>query len=442
MRINCGVVFACFLASVAQAQFLVPDQQYRCPPSDGVCKSTHKPSAFEVGLSDHNHHPYTINYVEYTDKGTLWAPQELMDAVNQVTTVVNDHSEHPLIVLYVHGWQNNASDSSGDVVKFRGFMSRLADDYPVSPSGKQPQVVGVYLAWRGLTFTVEPFKHIVSYWPRRQVAKDVGRTGIYDGINQIGTAVNADQEGRKNTFFILAGHSFGARVLENAIDGLDRNKKPRGMLSTYFDSIHHAALQARDHKSALSEKELHALPNMPADLVVYVNAATSSAKSIQRSREIRDDCREMQGHPICNADPFYIAFTSTNDLATGLIMPIANLVFPDLVSDKLHLISAANTPWLHTHRAPEVGCPPGSLCFEIAGTSGPPAQYYLPRITEKIQVPSIGSDAFWIFNVHSNLVNGHGDVWNPNVENMIAAILKNNGHFAAVRQAAALAVSP
>ena len=63
MRIYCGVVFACVLASVAQAQFLVPDQQYRCPPSDGVCKSTHKLSAFEVGLSDNNHHPYTINYV-------------------------------------------------------------------------------------------------------------------------------------------------------------------------------------------------------------------------------------------------------------------------------------------------------------------------------------------------------------------------------------------
>ena len=314
---------------------------------------------------------------EYTDKGTLWAPQELTDAVNQVTTVVNDQSEHPLIVLYVHGWQNNASDLSGDVVKFRGFMSRLADDYPVGPAGKQPQVVGVYLAWRGLTFTVEPFKHIVSYWPRRQVAKNVGRTGIYDGINQIGTAVNANNEGRKNTFFILAGHSFGARVLENAIDGLDANKNPHGLLSTYFDSIHHAALQVRDRKSALSERELHALPNMPADLVVYVNAATSSAKSIQRYRQIRDDCRELQAYPVCNADPFYIAFTSTNDLATGLILPIANLVFPDLVSDKLHLISAANTPWLHTHRAPEVGCPPGSLCFEIAGKSGPPTQYYL-----------------------------------------------------------------
>jgi hypothetical protein len=440
MRIYCGVLLACVFVSFAQAQFLVPDQQYRCPSSDTVCRNTHKPPALEVGLSSYNHRPYTINYVEYTDKGTLWAPQELTDAVNRVTTLVTDHNAHALVVVYVHGWQNNASELSGDVVKFRGFMSRLADDYPVGEAGKPPQVVGIYLAWRGLTFTVEPFKHIASYWPRRQIAKNVGRTGVYNAINEIATAVNADKVGRKNTFFILAGHSFGARVLENAIDGLDAHNNPHGILSSYFDGMHQTALQVRDHKAVFSEKDLHALPDMPADLVIYVNAATSSARSIQRARQIRDDCRDLKGHPTCKADPFYIAFTSTNDFATGLVMPIANLVFPDLVSDKLHLISAANTPWLHTHRAPEQGCAKGAVCFDIAGKSGPPRQYYLPRIAKKVQVPVIGSDPFWIFNVHSNLVDGHGDVWNPNVENMMAAILKNNGHFAEV-QAAALAAA-
>lgn len=50
-------------------------------------------------------------------------------------------------------------------------------------------------------------------------------------------------------------------------------------------------------------------------------------------------------------------------------------------------------------------------------------------------------DPFWIFNVHSNLVNGHGDVWNPNVANMITVILQNNGRYMQVR-AGAMAVAP
>jgi hypothetical protein len=429
MRVPCGVVLACAFVS-AQAQFLVPDQQFRCSPSDDVCRLTKKPAAFELGMSDYNHRPYTINYVEYSDKGTLWEPQQLTDAISQIKSA-GGGGQHPLIVLYVNGWQNNASELSGDVVKFRGFMSRLADDYPIGVAGQAPQVVGIYMAWRGLTFTVEPFKHIVSYWPRRQIAKDLGRTAYYDGIGKLANAVNADQTVRKNTFFILAGHSFGARVLENAVDGLDTDGKPHGLISEYFAQVHEAALRVRNRLAALS------LPNMPADLVVYVNAATSSAKTRMRVRELKTDCKDLV-FDICRADPFYLAFTSTNDLATGIVMPIANAVFPDLAADRLHLISAANSPWMHTHEAPTLGCPgKEDVCFEIAGVKAPPQEYYLPRITKKIQIPSVGADPFWIFNVHSNLVDGHGDVWNRNVANMITAILQKNGHFQEVRAAAA-----
>jgi hypothetical protein len=186
---------------------------------------------------------------------------------------------------------------------------------------------------------------------------------------------------------------------------------------------------------------------MPADLVVYVNAATSSAMTRKRVRQVKKDCPNFRSHPICSADPLYIAFTSTNDLATGLVMPIANLVLPDLISDKLNLISAANSPWMHTHHAPEPGCPQGEvICFDIARTNQPPTRYYLPRIPGKAQVPksedqAFDSDPFWIFNVHSNLVNGHGDVWNPNVANMLTVIIQNNRRFQQVR-AAAVTVAP
>jgi hypothetical protein len=428
-----GMVVACLLCVGGNrgfGQFLVPDQQYRCSPSDTDCRGTNKLPAFELGTSDYNHNPYTINYVEYTDKGTPFDPKkddpydskELDDAINQIIAAYDDGKQYPLVVVYVHGWQNNASELSGDVVKFRGFMSRLADDYPVGQPGQAPQVVGIYLAWRGLTFTVEPFKHILSYWPRRRVAKKIGRTGIFDAVEKIKDAVNRNPVVRQNTILVFAGHSFGARVLENAIDGLDVNKK-RGFMLKYLDQMHETAKKAREEGRAISNEKLFYLSNMPADLVVYVNAATSSAKTIEQVRQIQNDCRSSSD-PICMADPFYLAFTSTNDLATGIVMPVANLVFPDLVSDKLHLISAANSPWMHTHRAPEPGYPQGDarcfpegdvICFDIAGKNPPPTKYYLPRIVEKIQVPATHMDPFWIFNVHSNLVNGHGDVWNPNV---------------------------
>jgi hypothetical protein len=442
MRYSCAVVLACALASTARAQFLVPDQQFRCPPSDSKCQKMNKAPALEHGMSAINHHPFTINYVEFTDKGTLWDPQELDDAISQFTAAADDGNQHPLVVVYVHGWQNNASEGSGDVAKFREMVSGLADDYPLGLHGKAPQVVGIYLAWRGLTFTVEPFKHIVSYWLRRQTAKHVGRTGMYQAIESIKSAVNSDPRVRRNSFLIFVGHSFGARVLENAIEGLDANGKPRGFMSVYFDQMHKAAQGARENQAKDSSEEAHATPDIPADLIVYVNAATSAAKTQQRVRQIEDDCRYVSAHPICNADPLYVAFSSINDWATAYMMPLANLVIPDLISDKLDLLSAADSPWMHTHHSPKPGCPLGeTICFDIAGKKSPPARFYLPRIATKAQVaksedhPS-RSDPFWIFNVHPNLVNGHSDLWNSNVASMIAVILHNNERFEKVSAAA------
>ena len=127
-------------------------------------------------------------------------------------------------------------------------------------------------------------------------------------------------------------------------------------------------------------------------------------------------------------------------------MPIANFVFPDLVSDKFHLISAADSPWMHTHRepvlAPDHKCPVDEkICFDIVLKDGEPVWYYLPRIDGKVEVsPSPqspgGTDPFWIFNVHSNLVNGHDDVWNPNVVSMLTKILFQDKKFMNVRAAA------
>lgn len=330
-------------------------------------------------------------------------------------------------------------------MKFRYLLSRLADDYPEGIPGHAPQVAGIYLAWRGLTFTKEPLKHVVSYWPERQKAKKMGRVGIPEAVCEIESTL-APYRSQSEAFLILAGHSFGARVLENAINEQDASGRCPTM-HDYFQQLHRLANNARNSHAVASIEGIRRLPNLPADMIIYVNAATSSEKTRERIAQIKLDCPSASSALICNSDPLFLAFTSTNDLATGFIMPVANFVFPDLASDKFHLISAADSPWMHTHqtpkKAPSKTCPAGeSICFKIAHENSEPVEYYLPRIAGKAQVPPdkahpAGIDPFWIFNVKSNLVDGHGDVWNPNVVNMLTVILQNNGHFQAVHEAAA-----
>ena len=412
------------------AQFLVKDQEYRCPPSAESCNSPHHLSSVEERTTTKGNR-FTINFVEYNDKGELWNKQELSDALAQVRSARADGSQNVLVMVYIHGWQNNADDVPGscqDVCKFRDtLLVTLADEQ--AESGKPLKVVGIYLAWRGLSFTVEPFKHIVSYWPRRGVARHVGQTGMYDALTQIEHVI---AEKRQNYVLVLAGHSFGARVLENAADTSDR--RHIGFMLDYMAKERTLANQQQIKSvDAFSEESRALNTNLPADLIFYVNAATASTVTRRTIRDIRQTCQDTPSAPICGADPFYLAVTSHADLPTGIIMPIANLVFPALTSDALHLISAANTPSLHTHAdpAPINECPQvqgPNVCFTVA--KGPPSvKKSVDRIPGKEQIPGKKADPFWIFNVGKDVSDSHGDVWNAAVTDLVTQVIVRNQRY-------------
>jgi hypothetical protein len=424
-------LFLLFLiaSSLAATEFNVPDQPYRCPPEETSCKSLHNLSSFEQPAGTN----YSINYVEYRDNGKPWNEHQLPDALEQLTKA-RARNQYVLVLLYVHGWQNNADEIlSDDPVKFRNAVADIAKTYfPGStPTGAAPPVVGIYLAWRGLTFTVEPFKHIISYWPRRQTARSIGKEGMFQALKQITSRIGEDRE---HYMFICVGHSFGARVLESAADAVKPGHPERaGFMSEYRQRLKG---QAQELSNRATSNELP-----PADLIFYVNAATSSAVTRRTIADLKEVCKRAPATPICRARPMYFAVTSTADLATGVVMPIANLVIPALKTDGLRLVSAANSPTLHTHHLPEKApCPPppetvkcneeNSFCFE-AGKGQDRSCYKVLPIESKASAP------FWIMNVGPSIIKDHGDVWNDAVVAMVKAVSDQNEHFNRMRGNAA-----
>jgi hypothetical protein len=98
----------------------------------------------------------------------------------------------------------------------------------------------------------------------------------------------------------------------------------------------------------------------PVDLFVYVNAATSHRMTYKALDDWKRICADQPATPGCAADPMYLATSSRTDFATSFLLPFANLIAPAFKADRLHLISAANTPWLHTHHDPKkmgAACP-------------------------------------------------------------------------------------
>ena len=429
------LLLLCGGAVSLHAQFEVPDQPYRCPPKQTSCRTVRGLPSVEQRTAK-NGNTFSVHYVEFDDHGKPFPTnnQEMAETLEAVRNAPAN-GRQTLLVVYINGWQNNAdeplcgSPPCGDVPKFRDtLLARLAENFPTF------NVMGVYLAWRGLTFTVEPFKHVISYWPRRAVARHVGQTGMYKALIDLKTVVASN---RQQYFFVLAGHSFGARVLENAADAFKGGT--RGFMTEYRERLKTHSASDRAVFQTQEERSLHT--ELPADLIFYVNAATSSA--ITR-RTIRDTQESCAGHPedqICDANPFYLAVTTRADWATGLVMPIANLVFPAISSDGLRLFSAANSPWMHTHDDPQANASPsqcaasddapvGGFCFHVIGANSR-SEYRVSPIRGKTQ------HQFWIFNVKKNVMNGHTDVWNATVTDLVCHVIARNHRFALLRGVAA-----
>ena len=409
------------VATSIHAQFIVPDRSFRCPASETAC----------VGLPAHEErvsqagNAFVINYVEYKENGKRWKPKELDDAVDEVENAIGeDHQGKALVVVYIHGWENNADEPPGcqDVCRFRDtLLPHLADAQ--AETGHPLKVVGIYLAWRGLTFTKEPFKHGITYWHRRAVARHEGETGMYDAVIAIEQAVHPY---RKSYVLVFAGHSFGARVLEHAVD-TEHNGRPGFMLEYRRQRKSLAAKQAA-HTLTAEDTERLLNPELPADLILYINAATSSRVARQTLKDIHAICKK-EDDPICNTDPFYVAVTSRADWATGILMPIANAIFPSLPADRYWLISAANSPSLHTHSV-DKPCNVTSdlLCFPVLSAASS-YQEGIAAIPGREQMAGRQNHPFWIFNVGSEVMNSHGDVWNLTVTDLVTNIITRHPKF-------------
>lgn len=423
--------------------FYTHDQQYRFAPSDPRC-SVQKLCYATTVLGKENR-DYSINFVEFDDKGELFEQGELDAAIKQL----NDarQNEGPVIVfIYVHGWHNNAGSRDqgksqhncgdnlyiGDVSKFENCgLKKIAETSPATTPGKAPRVVGIYLAWHGTDFTLLPLivpYYVPSYIFRRHHALTVGRTGMEPALRQI---LEVIRENRKAYFVIAMGHSFGARALENADLVLDPVlPKPTGRVKVAKNPRQAAnqpqqepplqpepqdqpqpqprpplALQPQLEPRLEARPELQLQPpigllpsaELPIDLVFYVNAATSRYRTIRTVHDWDKQCKQSPSTEGCKEDPLYYAVSSRADVLTAIVMPIANFVFPAWTTDHLHLISAANTPWTQTHSIPEripappQQLPPNAFCFVTHGGG----KDYLYEVKPKTNQAKI---RFWLMN--------------------------------------------
>ena len=224
-------------------------------------------------VTPYEHDPATfskrLRVIEFDEQGDFWNPKQVRAARDMI-----DSCARPLVITYIHGWQNNGKPTNADLQSFNEFLVKLEKE----GISKRMQVCGVFIAWRGEG--VEPFfpkiniPRYLTFWSRKSATERVAGIPLSRTLTLL-----CEDAHRNNGKVILIGHSFGARVLERtfgqwlAVEG-SRNKE--------FQSL--------------------------ADLVVLINPASESLYAYQLKLALKNRPPEYR--------PVIVSITSQSDSAT------------------------------------------------------------------------------------------------------------------------------
>jgi hypothetical protein len=401
----------------------------------------------------HDDQQYQLAAIEFGELGS-YADSYKGELDNTIQLLKN--TERPLLVVYIHGWLNNAT--SGDVGNFKGFLSRLSESKQVRIH--HYNVFGVYFAWPGKSLDV-PYLQYLTFWNRKQAAERIASNGdCLDAIEQLSQTARLHE----NNYVFLIGHSFGGLILERTVEHTLRTlqgQKVRPpwdlalMLNPASDSVLTRQLVS----------DLDHLYNYYPDPVPG-NPLHWGGHFVAKSG----------GDPIAESQPTVVELQSENDTATGTVFPIGSnagvvanghwawnqVAVPrtqKLVSEReFYLSTPGNDNYLVNYKIVPTqrtfsgssdafeynleNNPVGGIFFTSApknsetaaqaGKQSRPAESSPKTQPQAWQIQFVADRdkyigvhvPFWIVRVPPDIIDNHGGIWSDNNMALMAAIFR------------------
>jgi hypothetical protein len=280
----------------------VADRQYR--QGVPVLREQLHSSAFDPTQTGNLAGKYSLAFMEFNDKGQLFEPAQLDRALAEVHRARTTRTgAKPMIVLFVHGWKNNASKNSGNVWGFRQVLAGLALNAALSTPAEE--VVGIYVGWRGASINAPVLKELTVF-DRHHAARHVPVPVMTGALQRLMDAAKAPAVSPSPATMVMIGHSFGGAVLEIAV----------------APALTRAVQDAR----AANAKTV----TWPADLIVLLNEAHEG----QEAKPLLDlmgaalkpwTCAPPSGVADYSR-PAIISISSTGDVATRGYFPGEQLI--------------------------------------------------------------------------------------------------------------------
>ena len=386
------------------------------------------PAALHRPESIDQQEDYTLAFIEFDDQGEPWAPAQLERAI-QVIDEVHSDGKRAVVLLFVHGWQNDASqreDRKRDN-NVEGFQSLLGTTRQLlQRAGQGPDevaLIGVYLSWRGRSTDVGLLQPL-TFYSRRGAGQRVASVSTTEAILRVMAST------KKNPLStgIVIGHSFGGMIVESALI------------------------------QALVSYSLYPGVEIPpsADMVILVNPASQSMQAknmvgmLKRNR-LKFYREDEEGNR--RESPLIVSVTSTTDTATGNLYPLALSMkgwskkfrdyeptdcSPSPHQKDFYTHTAGHNPVLFSHVITTTGSiDPGTvddsqMVLEVS--SDPKTgenRYTFPGQENRFTIQQLpfgyNDTPYWIMTAPTELIRDHSEIFTYNTIQMIRALMEMSG---------------
>jgi pimeloyl-ACP methyl ester carboxylesterase len=268
---------------------------------------------------------YEINIVQLDDFGSFWDASIARTVLSQVEaeSLSKDHSTY--VVVFIHGWHNNAAPENENLLEFKDWLGGLSDELskPERANTRKEltgstnfKLIGVYMAWRGRS--LPKLLDYGTMWWRKSAAERVGdgdASEFLERLQRIYLRANSLARYRlapDHTPFmglLTIGHSFGGQVLLNAVARpLEEQLVMRA--PCLMDAVHSAEVPPT---RTVQRRAIDSF----GDLNVLVNPA------LEAYQFARIDGLYKQLVYSADQTPQLVVFSADNDVPRAAFFPIA-----------------------------------------------------------------------------------------------------------------------
>jgi len=375
-------------------------------------------------------------YLEFNARGAMYRdkdnePYQLNAALDLIHSLrYPDKSTTPhkiALYVFIHGWKNNASESSGNVWGFRRFLSDIASQHCDIP------VIGLYIGWPGASVRNDKF---LTFWDREPVADNVGQGELL--------RANPDKRGKPDED-AKQTEAIGAmeRILQ-AVKGPEYNDDDKSIAVVIGHSfggivLEHVATALLEKQLGKSEKDKE-IPS-PADLFVLLNEAGAAAIGRPFLMDLADKGVTYIDPETQRPHPLLLSMTSTGDIATKLAYPGGEYFSfkrspPESYADKTSpvdrfgqedslpydLLTAANMIALQSHQI--VPYLSNAACdLPIYRGSNMTPWYCMNAIRQN----RLNTTPYWIMQMPQVFVPDHSSVFQDYLLQLISAVIGDSG---------------